>query len=80
MYPLNASICETLVRLTPDFQIEPLLATRWAYIGDNTYRFSLRRGVHFHDGSRFNALAVKYSIDPRKYSFTTGPRASLRGL
>lgn len=63
MYPLNAMICETLVRLTPDFQVEPWLATGWVYRGDNTYRFSLRRGVRFHDGSPFNAMAVKYSID-----------------
>ncbi|MEO7822897.1 MAG: ABC transporter substrate-binding protein [Gemmatimonadaceae bacterium] len=82
MYPLNASICETLVRLTPDFQVEPWLATSWTYVGDNTYRFFLRRGVHFHDGSPFNALAVKYSIDlsvaaKTQYSFLSANSVSV---
>ena len=63
MYPLNAGICEPLVRLTPDFRIEPWLATKWEYRGDNTYRFTLRSGVAFHDGRPFDARAVKYSLD-----------------
>lgn len=63
MYPLNASICEPLVRLTRDFRVEPGLATRWEYRGDNTYRFSLRRGVRFHDGQPFDARAVRYSLN-----------------
>ena len=63
MYPLNAGICEPLLRLTHDFQVEPWLATRWEYRGDNTYRFTLRPGVKFHNGQPFNAEAVKYTID-----------------
>ncbi len=63
MYPLNASICEPLVRLTHDFRVEPWLATRWEYGGDNTFRFTLRRGVRFHDGRLLTAAAVKYTLD-----------------
>nr|MBA3969690.1 ABC transporter substrate-binding protein [Gemmatimonadota bacterium] len=63
MYPLNANICEPLVRLTPDFRVEPWLATRWEYRGDNTFRFTLRPGVRFHDGRPFDATAVKFSLD-----------------
>ena len=63
MYPLNAGICEPLLRLTYDFQVEPWLATRWEYRGDNTYRFTLRPGVKFNDGQPFNAEAVKYTLD-----------------
>ncbi len=40
MYPLNVQICEPLVRITSDYQIEPLLATRWEVNG-NTWRFFL---------------------------------------
>jgi hypothetical protein len=58
MYPLNATICEPLVRLTKDFQIEPWLASRWEYRGSNTYRFTLRRGVGFHDGRPLDAASV----------------------
>ena len=62
MYPINASICESLVRLTPDFGVEPWLARRWEYRGDNTWRFHLRSDVKFHDGRPFNAAAVRYSL------------------
>lgn len=63
MYPLNASICETLVRLTPEFEVEPWLATRWEYRGDNTFRFHLRQEVRFHDGQPLDARAVKHSLE-----------------
>jgi ABC-type transport system substrate-binding protein len=61
-YPLNTNIFETLVRLTPDYQIEPLLAESWEFIEPNTYRFTLRQGVTFHDGTPFNAEAVLWSM------------------
>ena len=61
-YPLNTNIFETLVRLTPEYQIEPLLAESWEFIEPNTYRFTLRQGVTFHDGTPFNAEAVLWSM------------------
>ncbi len=61
-YPLNTNIFETLVRLTPEYQIEPLLAESWEFIEPNTYRFTLRQGVTFHDGSPFDAEAVLWSM------------------
>jgi peptide/nickel transport system substrate-binding protein len=63
IHPLHAGICEPLVRLTHDFRPEPLLATRWEYLGDNTFRFTLRQGVRFHDGQPLNAAAVKHALD-----------------
>ncbi|MGH7573022.1 MAG: ABC transporter substrate-binding protein [Gemmatimonadota bacterium] len=63
MFPINANIFETLVRMTADFQVEPALAERWEYRGDNTWRFFLRRGVQFHNGQPFNAEAVRLSLD-----------------
>lgn len=62
-YPLNTNIFETLVRLTPDYQIEPLLAEWWEFVAPNTYRFSLRQGVSFHDGTPFTAEAVRWSME-----------------
>lgn len=62
-YPLNANIYEPLVRLTPEYRVEPLLATRWEYRGNNTWRFYLRKGVKFHDGQDFTAEAVKFTLD-----------------
>jgi len=62
VYPLNVNVAETLTRMTPEFQLEPLLATRWEYRSNNTWRFHLRRGVTFHDGQPFGARAVQESM------------------
>src|SRR5580700_1669064 len=45
-------------------EVEPALAASWKISPDNlTYTFALRDGVKFHDGSEFNADAVKFNFD-----------------
>jgi len=45
-------------------EVEPALATDWEISEDGTeYTFTLREGVTFHDGSPFNAEAVKFNFD-----------------
>jgi len=61
MYPLSVQICEPLVRITPDYQIEPLLAIRWEHQG-NTWRFFLRPGVVFSNGLPLTSEAVRYTF------------------
>jgi peptide/nickel transport system substrate-binding protein len=56
-------IFEGLVQMSPDYEVEPLLATGWEFIEPNTWRFSLREGATFHDGTPFTAEAVKYTFD-----------------
>ena len=63
MYPLNANVYEPLVRLQPDYSIAPSLATAWEQSGSNTFRFHLRSGVTFHDGSPFTAADVVYTFN-----------------
>jgi peptide/nickel transport system substrate-binding protein len=63
MYPTNTGIYETLVRLGPDYQVVPVLATSWDFVAPNTWRFTLRQGVTFHDGQKFTAQAVKATMD-----------------
>ena len=62
MYPLNANIFDTLVMLSPDYQVLPGLATKWEFRAPNTYRFTLRSGVKFHDGTAFTAKDVIWSL------------------
>ena len=45
-------------------EVEPSLATSWDISEDGTvYTFKLREGVTFHDGTPFNAAAVKFNFD-----------------
>ena len=45
-------------------EIEPALATDWTISDDGLeYTFNLREGVSFHDGTPFNADAVKFNFD-----------------
>ncbi len=62
-YPISTNMCESLVRLGENLSPQPLLATKWELTGANTWRFTLRDGVTFWDGSKMTAEDVKWSID-----------------
>ena len=53
---------EGLTRYTRDYKIEPCLALSWKQISDTHWRFSLRKGVKFHDGSPLTADDVVFSF------------------
>jgi peptide/nickel transport system substrate-binding protein len=53
---------EGLTRYTKNYQIEPSLAVSWEQIADTHWRFKLRQGVKFHDGSPFTADDVVFSF------------------
>ncbi|MBP1992205.1 ABC transporter substrate-binding protein [Paenibacillus eucommiae] len=55
---------DSLVVQLPDGSIKPWLATEWEISPDGlSYTFKLRKDVKFHDGTPFNAEAVKYNFD-----------------
>ena len=67
-------VYEGLVRYTGDLKIEPALAESWQNVSPTVWRFKLRRGVKFHNGSAFNADDVIASLDR-----VTHPTSPLKG-
>ncbi|MBM4465384.1 MAG: ABC transporter substrate-binding protein [Chloroflexi bacterium] len=58
------SVYDTLVWQDLDGEFVPGLAESWEVSDDGlTYTFHLRRNVRFHDGTPFNAQAVKFNLD-----------------
>lgn len=71
------NIFDTLVGIGADRQIEGILAESWDISEDETeYTFRLREGIRFHDGSEFNADAVKFSYDRVLSPETNSPGAA----
>ena len=64
-FRILVNLYEGLVRYkSGTLEVEPGLATDWAISEDGTeYTFTLREGVTFHDGTPFNAEAVKFNFD-----------------
>jgi len=56
-------VYQTLVTFDKNQNIAPELAISWKQIDSFTWEFKLRKGVKFHDGTPFNAEAVKCSIE-----------------
>ena len=54
---------EGLVRYDKNYKVEPALATSWENTSPTTWRFNLRKGVKFHDGTDFTADDVIFSFD-----------------
>ncbi|PWA09464.1 ABC transporter substrate-binding protein [Pueribacillus theae] len=56
-------VYDTLIKFTPELEPEAGLAESWDFLDDKTVELKLREGVTFHDGTPFNAEAVKFNIE-----------------
>jgi peptide/nickel transport system substrate-binding protein len=73
------NITEPLIVLDQQGKLTPRLALSWQVTAPTKIRFKLRPNVKFHDGTPFNAAAVKFTID-RAFNEKPGARwASLAG-
>src|SRR5262252_8169822 len=55
-------VYDPLVDVTNDSKFVPALAESWRPVNNTTWRFTLRRGVTFHDGTPFNADSVVFTL------------------
>ncbi|MEM6427990.1 MAG: ABC transporter substrate-binding protein [Deinococcota bacterium] len=75
---INMNIFDRLIYLDSDGELVPWLATSWTPNEDATmWTLTLQDGVSFHDGTPFNAEAVKFNFDrmiaPETASPISGP-------
>jgi len=70
------SIYNPLVRLDKDLTLKPELAEKWEFTDPTTLVMNLRKGVKFHDGTDFNAAAVKVNFDRMMNPDTKSLRAA----
>jgi peptide/nickel transport system substrate-binding protein len=78
--PLNSSLLverevfynmyDSLFTIDPSLKIHPGLVTTWDTSDPMNYKFTLRTGVKYQDGTPFNAASVKANIE--RYKNTTG--------
>jgi peptide/nickel transport system substrate-binding protein len=59
----NSYVYEPLINYNEKFELEPALAVNWKQETTLIWRFNLRKGVKWHDGSPFTAADVVFSID-----------------
>jgi len=63
---VNGQVYERLTRRDRQLNIVPGLASEWTQVSPLVWRFKLRPGVKFHDGSPFTADDVVFSINRAK--------------
>lgn len=74
---ISSPALEKLGRYTAAGTSEPHLAERWEENPEEkTITYYLRKGIQFHDGTPFNAEAVKWNLD----NFLQSGRAELNGI
>ncbi len=70
---LLANVMEGLIKRDKDLKIIPGLAESWETLEPTRWRFHLRKGVTFHDGSPFTADDVVFSAERAR-----GPGSQLK--
>ena len=75
----NSYVYEPLLDYDKNYKVVPVLATSWEQTRPTLVRFKLREGVKFHDGAKFTADDVVFSIQ-RAMAPTSNYRAYTTGI
>ncbi|MEP6825935.1 MAG: ABC transporter substrate-binding protein, partial [Ramlibacter sp.] len=59
---VTSNVYEPLVGRNKDLSLTPALATSWKQTSPTVWRFELRKGVQFHDGTPFTADDVIFTL------------------
>ena len=76
---LLSQVYDPLVFRDRDWKVMPWLAVSWQQVGEKVWRFKLREGVRFHDGTPFTADDVVFSVE-RALSPTSQMRSAIQGV
>ena len=60
---VTGNVYEPLVTRDKDYKLVPALATDWKQTSPTVWRFNLRKGVQFHDGTPFTAADVLFTLE-----------------
>ncbi|HEX2032606.1 MAG TPA: ABC transporter substrate-binding protein, partial [Chloroflexota bacterium] len=75
------SMFDGLVTRLPDGKVVPEIASAWKQVAPDTYEFTIRQGIKFHDGQPLTAEDVQFSLErvalDGRMEGQTSPRQSL---
>src|SRR5579871_291848 len=74
---VDLTIYDTLFTFDEKLRIQPSLVARWETPSATEYLWHLQPGVRFHDGTPFDASAVKFNIDRIQDPKNNSPSRSL---
>lgn len=79
-----SNVCESLLRLNPDYSITPGLAESFSHPNSTTWVYKLRPGVKFHDGTTLKPSDVVFSLkraaDAKAGSVLAGTFANVKSI
>src|SRR5262249_35483728 len=75
------AVFDALIDFEPGtLELKPGLAESWAFTDPKTLTLKLRNGVKFHDGTDFNAEAVKFNLERYRTDQRSNVKADLGAL